>query len=250
MRASIVLPYAPTNGLIIAATEDRLAQMLVVVRALDQASAVKLRVFPLRYSDATVLASQLAEALQPGIAPALPWRVVVDARTNSLVVSGPAARLAEVRDLIVLLDVPSRSASGFHVVRVVNAEAETLATHLRGLDFGQDRPGVPSAPSIDVVTDEATNSLVISAAPAAFAEIARVIGEIDRIPPRVAIDVHIWDVETRRQLDLGFDALPVRSSSRTIQTTRSRSRRSATSASLLAPEATRPSWRASHPSRS
>jgi len=35
MRASIVLPYARTNGLIISATEDRLAEMLVSVRALD-----------------------------------------------------------------------------------------------------------------------------------------------------------------------------------------------------------------------
>jgi general secretion pathway protein D len=206
-RASIVLPYPRTNSLIIAAAEDRLAQMLVLVRALDQATAVQLRVFPLRYADAAAVAGQLNEVFQPGSAPGPPWKIVIDARTNSLVVKGAPARLAEVRDFIELLDVPSRSASGFHVVRVVNAEAETLATHLRGLDFGADRPGAPAGPSIDVVTDEATNSLVIRAAPAAFAEIARVIGELDRIPPRVGIEVHVWDVETSKSLELGFDAL-------------------------------------------
>jgi general secretion pathway protein D len=206
-RASIVLPYPRTNSLIIAAAEDRLAQMLVLVRALDQATAVQLRVFPLRYADATAVAGQLNEVFQPGSAPGPPWKIVIDARTNSLVVKGAPARLAEVRDFIELLDVPSRSASGFHVVRVVNAEAETLASHLQGLDFGADRPGAQVSERIDVVTDEATNSLVIRAAPAAFAEIARVIGELDRIPQRVGIEVYVWDVETAKSLSLGFDAL-------------------------------------------
>ena len=138
---------------------------------------------------------------------------MVDERTNSLVVSGARARVAEVRDLIELLDVPTRAASGFKVVRIVNAEAETLATHLRALEFDSDRPASAAAAAaasgagIDVVTDEATNSLVIRAEPAAFAEIARVIGELDRIPPRVGIEVYVWDVETVRGLALGFDAL-------------------------------------------
>jgi type II secretory pathway component GspD/PulD (secretin) len=38
-------------------------------------------------------------------------------------------------------------------------------------------------------------------------EIARVIGELDRIPARVGIEVFVWDVETVKGLDLGFDAL-------------------------------------------
>ena len=207
MRASIVLPYPRTNGLIISASEDRLAQMLVIVRALDQATAVELRVFPLRYADAASLAAQLDAVFEPGSEAARPWKVIVDPRTNSLVVQGKPARVAEIRDLIELLDVPSRSASGFQVVRVVNAEAETLATHLRGLDFGSDRPTAAASAGIDVVTDESTNSLVIRAAPAEFSEIARVIGELDRIPPRVGIKVYVWDVETTRGLALGFDAL-------------------------------------------
>ncbi len=211
MRASIVLPYPPTNGLIIAATEDRLAEMLTIVRALDQASVSELRVFPLRYADAAALATQLEFAFQEGDGPAIPWQVTVDARTNSLIVQGAAARVAEVRGLIELMDVPSRAASGFQVVRVVNAEAETLATHLRALEFDADRPAAAAAVSagsgIDVVSDEATNSLVIRAGPAAFAEIARVIAELDRIPPRVGIEVHVWDVETVKGLELGFDAL-------------------------------------------
>jgi len=203
-RSSIVLPYPRTNGLIIAAPEDRLAEMLVLVRALDQASAVEIRVFPLRYAAATALAAQLDLALSKDGVPA---KIIVDERTNSLIVQGSAARVAEIRNLIETIDRPTRSATGFHVVRVVNTEAEALADHLRGLDFGGARPGVKPGEGIDVVADESTNSLVIRAAPAAFAEIARVIGELDRIPPRVAIEAHFWDVETTNSLELGFDAL-------------------------------------------
>ncbi len=206
-RASIVLPYPRTNGLIIAAPEDRLAEMLVLVRALDQATSVDLRVIPLRYADATAVAGQLDRVFESETTPGPPWKVVVDARTNSLVVSGAPARVTAIRDYLELIDVPSRSPSGFHVVRVVNAEAEALATHIQGLDFGSRRPGAQASAGIEVTTDEATNSLVIRASPAEFAEIARVIGELDRIPPRVGIEVYVWDVETSKSLSLGFDAL-------------------------------------------
>lgn len=206
-RAAIVLPYPPTNGLIIAAPEDRLAAMLVLVRALDKASKAELRVFPLRWADAATLAAQIEEAFQPGNAPELPLRVVVDERTNSLLVQGAPARIAEIRTLIDTLDAPARSASGLHVVRVVNAEAQALAQHLLGLDLGADPSADPPAAGLEIAVDEATNSLVIRATPEVFAQVSAVIGELDRIPARIGIEAHVWDVETAKGLELGFDAL-------------------------------------------
>jgi general secretion pathway protein D len=206
-RAAIVLPYPPTNGLIIAAPEDRLAAMLVLVRALDKASKVELRVFPLRWADAATLATQIEEAFQPGVAPELPFRIVVDERTNSLLVQGAPARIAEVKTLIETLDAPARSTSGLHVVRVVNAEAKTLAEHLLGLGLGEESAAGSPAANLEIAVDEATNSLVIRANRELFAQISAVIGELDRIPARIGIEVHVWDVETARGLELGFDAL-------------------------------------------
>jgi general secretion pathway protein D len=58
-----------------------------------------------------------------------------------------------------------------------------------------------------VTPDEPTNSLLIAADPGTFALLADVISELDRIPPRIAIEAHVWDVETTHALDLGFDAL-------------------------------------------
>ncbi len=214
-RASIVLPYPATNGLIIAASEDRLASMLELVRALDQASATKLAVFPLRYADASAVAQQLDVVFEPDDSPDVPFEVVVDERTNSLVVQAPPSRLTQVRAYIELVDSPSRSARDLHVVRIVNAEAEAIAVHLQGLDFaappvsGGARPAATNQPSraVEVVADVPTNSLVIRAPAAVFAEMAAVIAELDRIPPRVGIEVHVWEVQTAKAVELGFDAL-------------------------------------------
>lgn len=220
-RASIVLPYPATNGLIIAASEDRLARMLDLVRALDQASATELAVFPLRYAEAQALAAQLEVVFKEGDAPDVPWRVIVEERTNSLVVQAARARIDAVRRFIALVDVPSRAPSGYHVVRIVNADAETVATHLQGLEFGAAQAsgtartngargaaaaGQP-ARAIEVVADVPTNSLIIRAPAGLFGEIAAVIAELDRIPPRVAIEAHVWEVQTARELELGFNAL-------------------------------------------
>lgn len=210
-RASIVLPYARTNGLIIAAPENVLAGMLEIVRALDRASTTVLEVVPLRYADAAAVANQLDLVFKPGTAPEVPWRIVVDERTNSLVVQAAPARVAEVRRFIETIDVPKRSDSGFHVVRVVNGDAETIAEQLSALQVGAPAAGASAGTSpkagYDIVADAPTNSLVIRAAPAVFSELARVIGELDHIPPRVGIEAHVWDVQTSNALDLGFDAL-------------------------------------------
>jgi general secretion pathway protein D len=211
-RAAIVLPYPATNGLIIAASEDRLARMLDLVRALDQASATELAVFPLRYSEAQALADQLEVVFKAGDSPDVPWRVIVEERTNSLIVQAARERVDDVRAFIALVDVPSRAPSGYHVVRIVNADAETVATHLQGLEFGAAQAtgaaaaGQP-ARAIDVVADVPTNSLIIRAPAGLFGEIAAVIAELDRIPPRVGIEAHVWEVTTARELELGFNAL-------------------------------------------
>jgi general secretion pathway protein D len=105
----------------------------------------------------------------------LPLRVVVDERTNSLVVSGARQRIADVRRYLATVDVPARSKSGLHVVRVINADADELAGKLQTIDLsGASRPGaargpggvlgaLAAQPPFTIAADNATNSLVIRA---------------------------------------------------------------------------------------
>jgi general secretion pathway protein D len=223
-RSSLVVAYPPTNSLIIAAAEDRIAYLLGLLRALDQAAASRLEVLPLRWADAKVVATQLTSLFQPkgDTRPELPFKVTVDERTNSLIVGGAPGRLAEVKRYIQLIDVPKRSKGGVHVVHVMNADAAELAKKLSSISLeertthaagpaGTGRAAVSLArlpgKKFTVVPDEATNSLLISADAATFGLLADVIAELDRIPPRIAIEVSVWSVETTQALDLGFDAL-------------------------------------------
>ncbi len=228
-RSSLVIAYPPTNSLIIAAAEDRIAYLLGLLRALDQAAAHQLEVLPLRWADASAVATQLAAIFQPenDPRPELPFKVTVDPRTNSLVVAGAPKRIAEVKKYIALVDVPKRSKGRVHVVRVINADAAELAETLGSisLDAGSQRAAgarlgaTPSGgraiarlanlpgKSFTVVADGPTNSLLIASDPTTFALLADVIAELDRIPARIAIEVSVWDVSTTHALDLGFDAL-------------------------------------------
>jgi general secretion pathway protein D len=237
-RSSLVVPYPPTNSLIIAAAEDRIAYLLGLMRALDQSAATRIDVIPLRYADATQLGAQLANVFKPGdkddSRPDVPWKLVIDPRTNSLIVTSTQQRLVEVRKYVALVDVPRRSRSKIHVVRVKNVDATDLAQKLSNVSFDESPVGggglgrtsgnpvtslAPVAASLTqaasglrnkaftVTPDPPTNSLLITADADTFALLADVISELDRIPAQIGLEVQVWDVDTIHALDLGFDAL-------------------------------------------
>ena len=141
--------------------------------------------------------------------------MVVDARTNSLVVQGAAGRVKAVREYVELVDRPARSKSRVHVVRVVNVDAADLAEQLRTIatERAETRaraatlpratttatPGTtPAARPVTIVADAPTNTLLIAADGATFAELSDVISQLDVIPPRIAIEAWVWSVDTSR----------------------------------------------------
>ena len=238
-RSSLVVAYPPTNSVIIAAAEDRIAHLLDLLRALDQAAATTLEVLPLRWADATTVAQQLAIRFDDkgDSRPQLPFKVVPDPRTNSLVVGGAPARIAEVRKYVELVDVPRRSKSRIHVVRIVNVDAQDLAAQLGNLSLDETRPGggagartsavaappLPGVPagagtsgtvganlkgkSFTVTADPPTNSVLVVSDPDTFGVLADAIAELDRIPPRIAIEAQVMLFQSTHEVDLGFDAL-------------------------------------------
>lgn len=203
----LVFAHAPSNSLILATTQSRVARLLAIIRALDQAAATELRVLALRYADAASTAAQI-EATFPAeqIGPRA-YRVIPDARTNALIVEGSAGRVRDIEGLLRTLDVPTSGRGELHVVRIVNADAEILAEKLNALRGGQQGEDPLAGQDYDIVADAPTNSLLIRSTPYVFGIVSEVISELDRQPPRVALDVSIFQVETSTSLQLGFDAL-------------------------------------------
>jgi general secretion pathway protein D len=202
---TLLFPWVPTNSLIVASSESRVRRALALVRALDRAEATELSVVPLRWAPAARAAEQLDAAFPTDTVPAIPQKIVVDERTNSLVLEAPPERLRALEDFLRTLDFPAPGRGVVHVVHVRNADAEELAGKLVAL-AGDDRSVLPAG-SFQVVADPATNSLVVAAQPDAFAALAETIADLDRVPRRAVIDVTVLEIDHSAELALGFDAL-------------------------------------------
>lgn len=223
--AGLMIAHPPTNSLIVATTEPQLSRLRTLVHALDHAETSQIRVVPLRFAAAVDVAEQIREAF-PDDGDEGSYRLSADERTNSLVIAALPERLAEIASFVDLVDSNRRGdAAELRVVRVRYADAEALADRLReasgpgssgtGGLAGQrgaagrsgGAQGGAREPGVSVVADAATNSLLIRATRDEFAELSRLIEELDRIPTRAVVDIAVYEVETTRSLALGLDLL-------------------------------------------
>ncbi|MCG8589445.1 MAG: hypothetical protein MJE66_09150 [Proteobacteria bacterium] len=212
--SGLVFAYPPTNSLILGASETRLRRLLQVSSALDAAAAENLEVVQLRYRPATEAADLLRAIEGPeNERRAQPLAMVVDARTNSLLLRGAPERIEPARRFLIEFDRPQRGTGQLHVVPVRNADPEALATLLLALRDGKTDSPTPDAArelrgrTYTVIVDGPTRSLVIQADAATFEYLADVVAELDQAPTRVVVDVFVSEVRTDGDRRLGFDSL-------------------------------------------
>ncbi len=171
-------------------------------------------------------------------------RVIPDARTNSLVLIATRPDMATVEDLITKIDVPTPEGRGqVHVyylqyanaeelAQVLTAQAGEVARTLGGPTAEAQRPGVtPTTPGvvppttppvgtqprrqglvagttpsgISIVADKATNSLVITAPPEAYALLKEIIQKLDVRRSQVLVESLIAEVTLNKAQNLGVE---------------------------------------------
>ncbi len=147
------------NSLVITDYAENLKRIERMIAALDQPSGTDVEVIPLQHAVAADLAPLVQRLTDSGgaLLPGQPTiggavAVLVDARSNSLLVRAPnAARLASVRATIARLDRPSSNigpGGGLWVVHLKNADAVKLATVIRAaFGGGGGSSGAGSTPS-------------------------------------------------------------------------------------------------------
>jgi general secretion pathway protein D len=148
----------------------------------------------------------------------VPLRFAVDARTNSIIVSGSSGDLKVVESLILRLDegdVPRRRLT---VYRLKNALAADVANSITQL-LQQQRQVINQNQIFNqaigpfeqlereflIQAEPQTNSLVISATPAFYEEIIRMIEDLDYRPPMVMIQVLLAEVQLDNLYELGVE---------------------------------------------
>ena len=133
---------AGANSLVITDYADNLARIGKIIAAMDTPSSGDVEVIALEHAVASDIAPLIQRASDGGAAAGVPGvggaggiQVLIDARSNSLLIKAPTpARLASVRALVQQLDRPlqGNAAQGnIWVVPLKNADAVKLATVLR-----------------------------------------------------------------------------------------------------------------------
>jgi general secretion pathway protein D len=232
-----------------------LAQLLLLVDEVSAQTALEQPVFdliPLEFAaaeDVADLLEQLLEAQQEqinrrpraavegaaasGLLPGseIETKILVDARTNSLLVMARPDEMPRVKDLVARLDVdviePERN---FHVYSLQNVKAGEIAEVLDEFLSGAERltgaaaGGTGGRPTGDaagggggggasartsnevvVVADEASNALLIAANKTRYEEVLELIRQLDRRQDQVLIESALIELTSQDFTDIGIE---------------------------------------------
>ncbi len=133
--------------------------------------------------------------------------IAIDARTNTLIVSGTEEYLGRVRQLVTDLDGIEAQERTQQIYAVRNAKAKEIETTLQsyfkgesGLTrslLGPDQSGSAMRQleqEVTVVGDEKSNRLLVSTSPRYIDAVMKMVRELDTAPPQVVIQVLLAEV--------------------------------------------------------
>lgn len=189
-----------SNSVVIAGPRADVERAEALVATMDvslDASGVGIRTILLKHARAEAVAPTIEGALrQPsmldlipdwqrydvmrrgGVTPTSPIRAVADARTNSIVVSGPRALLDLAEQVAQGLDVSSDGETLVRVLSLSNADATELGETIKALFVdGVSTPGNAPAPIVRV--DQAANAIIVRADAAQMAQVEKLVRDID-----------------------------------------------------------------------
>ncbi len=225
--------YAPANALILTDFASNIGRLLNIIYELDRPVSTNITIIPIKHASALDMAELIGQLVSRGktagarapgkggqatAALGSQSTVVPDLRTNSLIVrSDDPVRVAQLKALILKLDVPAKSTGGnTRVIYLKNADAKSLVEILRGLleaatkkqairSRGAGAKGVGAQTQTSLIqADEDTNSLIINASDAVYNNIRGVIEKLDIRRAQVYVEALIVEITSDNAAELGF----------------------------------------------
>ena len=206
--------YPGSNVLVVSDRGANISRLEKIIRKIDRPDAQEIEVIPLQHASANEVvqilnslrsASGQAAAQTPG-SPVL----AADERTNSILLSGDANSRVRIRGLIAHMDTPIEGSGNTRVVFLHYAKAEEIAPILLGItEFENTEGGTSTSTSredVDIQADETNNALVITAPPAKFDSLRRVIAQLDIRRAQVLVEAIIAEVSNDLSKQLGAEA--------------------------------------------
>jgi len=208
-QAGQIAIHSSTNSLVVSDRSGNLDRIEQIVRRVDQAGDSTIEVIPLQHASATELARTLTVLGQEGAAAqaagAMATRIIADARTNSILLTGDRGQRLRLRILISHLDTPLQSGESTQVVYLRYAKAadlipvlEQTANTLTAQSLAAD-----AARSASIQAHAETNALVITADPAVYRALSAVIRQLDIRRAQVLIEGVIAEIADETSKEIG-----------------------------------------------
>jgi len=209
--------YPQSNVLIISDRAHNIERLLSIIKRIDQPASGEIEIVPLQHAAAAdlvrVLTTLNRSAPGKGAAGGKSPTLVADERTNSILIGGDRSERLQLRAIISHLDTPTETQGDTHVIYLRYANAKDLVPVLTGVGDSKKKAGVKGAkapvaagggsPVLNIQADEASNALVITAAPALFRSLEAVIRQLDVRRAQVMVEAIIADVSYSSAAKLG-----------------------------------------------
>jgi general secretion pathway protein D len=208
--------YPAANILIISDRASNVARMIRIIRRIDRVADQDVEVIALSNASAADCA-RVVNALfqQTPQEVGVSVKLVADERSNSVLISGDQSQRLRVRALVAHLDTPLEKGGDTQVRYLHYADAEKVGPKLKEYvsGIGQAGPGgsdkgTPQAQAEKgamVLTDAATNSLIINAPPKLMHGIMEVIDKLDIRRAQVLVEAVVVEVNADKTADLGVN---------------------------------------------
>lgn len=239
-RDAYLQAYIDSNTLVISDSEKNIQRLLTVIETMDKPNQDKDEIVPLHQANAEDILRVLKET-QPKKTETSAT-VTADKRSNSIIISGNKAERERFIQVIKNLDTPIANHSSHHVISLKYAKAIELAPILdkvinrnnsgsssssssSGLSSNAISPsnatastsglsssmtssstsGSTSYLGTNIIADEATNSLIISADLQTYQSVLEVLKQLDIPRKQVMIEAIIAEVSTDNTQKLGVE---------------------------------------------
>jgi general secretion pathway protein D len=203
--------------------------MLAVVKQIDvPGGADGIFLIPVIHADADKLVKEVDSIIAMTAAPAdktqpaaVQPKLMVDARTNTIIVAGSQATYDRVNNLVQKIDIAVETESGgsMHIYPLKSAIAEEVAKVINDAITGQTKPnpvtaGKPGAAAdssqpmrlegdAKVIADKGTNKLIVMSSGRDFIALKNIIAELDEPRKQIYIEATILEVVLENDLDFG-----------------------------------------------
>lgn len=198
---------AQGNRLIITERSGNVDRLVRLIARIDTASNNEVEVIALGHANAAEVVrtlTQLDGAASAGAAGNVS-RLVADARSNSILLSGNPGQRLRARTLIAHLDTPITDGDYTRVIYLHNAKAAELAPVLESVaaTLTSVAPKTEGAKVATIGFHGETNALVITAPPAVFRELSSVVRQLDVRRAQVMVEAVIAEVSDELADELG-----------------------------------------------